>query len=63
VLSEGAQASEAQIKAFTLEHAPAYQHPRRVWFVDALPLATTHKIDRPALLQEANRRLQAGGSQ
>jgi acyl-CoA synthetase (AMP-forming)/AMP-acid ligase II len=63
VLSEGAQASEAQIKAFTLEHAPAYQHPRRVWFVDALPLATTNKIDRPALLQEATRRLHAGTSQ
>lgn len=62
VLSEGAEASEAQMKAFTLEHAPAYQHPRRIWFVDALPLATTHKIDRPALLREATRRLQAGAS-
>jgi long-chain acyl-CoA synthetase len=63
VLSEGAEASEAQIKAFTLEHAPAYQHPRRIWFVDALPLATTNKIDRPALLQEATRRLQADASE
>ncbi|MEQ7918662.1 class I adenylate-forming enzyme family protein [Xanthomonas sp. WHRI 1810A] len=62
VLSAGAEASEAQIKAFTLEHAPAYQHPRRIWFVDALPLASTNKIDRPALLQDATRRLQADAS-
>lgn len=62
VLGEDAEASEAQIKAFTLEHAPAYQHPRRIWFVDALPLASTNKIDRPALLQEATRRLQVDAS-
>ncbi|KQQ62884.1 acetyl-CoA synthetase [Pseudomonas sp. Leaf129] len=59
VLRQGTDASEAQIKAFTLEHAPAYQHPRRIWFVDALPLATTNKIDRTTLLQDAHRRLQA----
>lgn len=59
VLSEGGEASEAQIKAFSLEHAPAYQHPRRVWFLDAMPLATTNKIDRVALLEQATRRLQA----
>ncbi|WP_296254250.1 MULTISPECIES: class I adenylate-forming enzyme family protein [unclassified Pseudomonas] len=63
VLRKGAEASEAQIKAFTLEHAAAYQHPRRVWFVDALPLATTHKIDRQALLLEAGQRLQATAAQ
>ncbi|RRV10238.1 long-chain fatty acid--CoA ligase [Pseudomonas sp. v388] len=63
VLRDGAEASEAQIKAFTLEHAPAYQHPRRVWLVDALPLATTNKIDRPALLADAHRRLQQAGAE
>lgn len=57
VLRRAAQACEQQLKDFTLEHAPAYQHPRRIWFVDALPLATTNKIDRPALLLDANRRL------
>lgn len=61
VLREGAEASEEAIKAFSLEHAPAYQHPRRVWFVDALPLASTNKIDRKALLDEALRHLQGRG--
>lgn len=57
VLRADVAASEQELKAFTLEHAPAYQHPRRIWFVDALPLATTNKIDRAALLLDANRRL------
>ncbi len=33
----GATLDEAGIKAHALAHAPAYQHPRRVWFVEALP--------------------------
>jgi len=53
VLREGHQATEEQLKAFVLEHAAAYQHPRRVWFLDALPLATTNKIDRRALIDQA----------
>ncbi len=51
VLREGQQADEAAVKEFVLAHAPAYQHPRRVYFVDALPLASTNKIDRRALMQ------------
>ncbi|SDH01785.1 Acyl-CoA synthetase (AMP-forming)/AMP-acid ligase II [Pseudomonas flavescens] len=61
VRRQGSQASEAEIKAFSLEHAPAYQHPRRVWFVDTLPLASTHKIDRKALLDKARQNLQDSG--
>lgn len=41
------------IKAYALTHAPAYQHPRQVWFVDALPLAATNKVDRQALKARA----------
>jgi acyl-CoA synthetase (AMP-forming)/AMP-acid ligase II len=37
--------------------APAYQHPRFVWFVDELPLASTNKVDRGALHQMAEERL------
>jgi acyl-CoA synthetase (AMP-forming)/AMP-acid ligase II len=49
----GARVNEAEIRQFALAHAPAYQHPRRVWFVDELPLAGTHKIDRRRLMQQA----------
>ena len=38
-------------RLFALAHAPAYQHPRFVWFIDALPLSSTNKIDRAALKQ------------
>ena len=53
----GAQLSVEEVKAFALEHAPAYQHPRQVWFLDAFPLASTNKIDRSVLKREAARRL------
>ena len=41
------------IKQFALAHAPAYAHPRFVWFVDDLPLATTNKVDRVLLRRQA----------
>ena len=49
VLREGAALSEQAVRDHALAHAPAYQHPRRVWFLSALPLAGTNKIDRKAL--------------
>lgn len=53
----GAQVDEAALKRYALEHAAAFQHPRRVWFVTALPVASTNKIDRAALKSEAAQRL------
>jgi long-chain acyl-CoA synthetase len=53
VLREGKTLSEQELKRFALENAPAYQHPRRIWFVPELPLAGTNKIDKQALLTEA----------
>ena len=44
-----AASTRTTIKQFALANAPAYQHPRRVWFVDELPLAGTNKIDRKRL--------------
>jgi acyl-CoA synthetase (AMP-forming)/AMP-acid ligase II len=44
---------EAEVKRFALEHAPAYQHPRRVDFLDAMPLAGPNKVDRKALKAQA----------
>ena len=40
-----------------LVHAPAYAHPRFVWFLDELPLASTNKIDRDALRRLAQERI------
>jgi long-chain acyl-CoA synthetase len=45
----GCHPSEDEIKQFALANAPAYQHPRFVWFVRKLPLASTNKIDHAAL--------------
>jgi acyl-CoA synthetase (AMP-forming)/AMP-acid ligase II len=53
VRSPGTALSEQQVKDHALANAPAYQHPRRVWFLDELPLAGTNKIDRKALVSLA----------
>lgn len=44
-----ATATEDEIKAFALANGPAYQHPRRVYFLPEMPLAGTNKIDRKVL--------------
>ena len=49
--------NEQGVRQYALAHAPAYQHPRFVWFLDSLPLSSTNKIDRAALRREAARRL------
>ncbi len=49
VLKPGAVGDVEEIKRFALANAPAYQHPRFVWFLDRLPLSSTSKIDRAAL--------------
>ena len=53
VLRPGRTLSEEAVKQFALRHAPAYQHPRFVWFVERLPLSSTNKLDRAALKREA----------
>jgi long-chain acyl-CoA synthetase len=59
VLRKGASLTEAQVKQYALAKAPAYQHPRFVWFVDAIPLSSTNKIDRRALIELAQSRIAA----
>jgi long-chain acyl-CoA synthetase len=49
VLRPGMHATEDELKAFALANGPAYQHPRRVFFLDQLPLAGTNKIDQTQL--------------
>jgi acyl-CoA synthetase (AMP-forming)/AMP-acid ligase II len=41
------------VKQFALKNGPAYAHPRHVWFVDEVPLASTAKIDRATLTKKA----------
>ena len=56
IAKAGQEPDASDIKRFALANAPAYQHPRFVWFVDRLPLSATNKIDRAALKLEAAKR-------
>ena len=62
VLRAGTGLTEDDVKKFALANAPAYAHPRRVFFVDALPLAGTNKIDRKLLIQRATAAAEADGT-
>jgi acyl-CoA synthetase (AMP-forming)/AMP-acid ligase II len=53
MLRNGSVMTEQDVKTYALAHAPAYQHPRFVRFVQDFPLAGTNKIDRRALLMTA----------
>ena len=59
ILKPGKAPSDNEVKQYALKHAPAYQHPRFVWFVDRLPLSSTNKVDRTALKREAEARIAA----
>jgi acyl-CoA synthetase (AMP-forming)/AMP-acid ligase II len=48
---EPGRTTEEQVKAFFLQHGAPYAHPRRVFFLDALPIGSTGKLDRLALKQ------------
>jgi len=50
---EKGRTSEEDVKRFFLEHGAPYAHPRRVVFLDALPLGGTGKLDRSALRARA----------
>lgn len=56
---KGASPTEASIQRHALAHAPAYQHPRMVLFLDELPLAGTNKVDRRRLESIAAERWEA----
>ena len=49
VAKHGSAVTEEGIKQFALANGPAYQHPRRVFFLEQFPLAGTNKIDREQL--------------
>jgi acyl-CoA synthetase (AMP-forming)/AMP-acid ligase II len=56
ILKPEAAVHEQEIKEYALANGPAYQHPRRVWFLKEIPLAGTNKIDTRALMKIAEER-------
>jgi acyl-CoA synthetase (AMP-forming)/AMP-acid ligase II len=48
-----ARPSVEEIRKFTIANGPAYQHPRRIEFVNELPWAGTNKVDRKSLIARA----------
>jgi acyl-coenzyme A synthetase/AMP-(fatty) acid ligase len=48
-LREKGRTTEEELKQFFFERGPAYAHPRRIFFLDALPLGSTGKLDRSGL--------------
>ena len=51
---------EDTVKRFTLDHGPAYAHPRRVFVVEQMPFNGAGKIDRALAREEMLARINAG---
>ena len=60
VPSPGPRIGEGEVKEHAIASAPAYMHPRRVFFVEELPLSGTNKVDRKALAEQASAMSRAG---
>jgi long-chain acyl-CoA synthetase len=61
VKAKGRDLSEEELKQFCLLNGPAYAHPRRIDFVDALPLNGPGKIDRKVVQRMMRERYGALG--
>jgi acyl-CoA synthetase (AMP-forming)/AMP-acid ligase II len=57
----GQTPTEPDLKAWTLQQGPAYAHPRGFLFVDRIPVATTHKVDRRVLIDQATKLIRDRG--
>ena len=53
VLEPGSDLDEVTIKQNYLKVAPAYQHPRRIWIVEEIPITATNKQDQRELHRRA----------
>ncbi len=58
----GMAPNEEELKKFALQNGPVYAHPRRIFFIDVLPLAGTNKIDRKGLMARAAEAARADGT-
>ena len=56
VVEPGAELTEDELRRWSIEHGPAYAHPRAVYLVDEIPLAGTAKIDKTSLGEQARQR-------
>lgn len=61
VAAVNATITEQEVKDIALAKAPAYMHPRAVYFIDTMPLAGTNKIDRKVLATLAAERATTDG--
>ncbi len=59
VVAANTSLDEKTVKDHVLSHAAPHLHPRRVWFVDQMPLGGTGKIDRRNLIERAAATIQA----
>lgn len=57
VAADGTSLDGDTVKQHALAKGPAYQHPRYVWVLEDMPLASTNKLDRKTLSEDATRRL------
>ena len=53
VLADDGTSDEQGLKDFAIAHGAPYAHPRRIVFLDALPLGGTGKVDRAGLTRAA----------
>lgn len=53
----GSSIGEDALRQYSLTKLDPAAHPRRIWFLDALPLAATNKIDKKPLTEETARLL------
>jgi acyl-CoA synthetase (AMP-forming)/AMP-acid ligase II len=49
-----ANTSEKQLIEYAAENLATYQIPKRIWFIDDIPMNTVGKTDRLALKAQAN---------
>ena len=61
VARPGAQPTAQALKDHVLAHAAPHLYPRRVWFIERMPLAGTNKIDRHALKHQLNQLVSGEG--
>ena len=61
VRAPGTNVTGQAVKEYAQANGPAYAHPRLVVFVPSIPVASTHKVDRRALIEQATKAVRETG--